>query len=187
MKNPESSRRGLPSYDHLACRLLNVDVLPLAPPRMPWHLDEEAIHRLKPENAHELGYPIHYPGALTEDDEQALRFEVCRSTGLSPAEWPTLPESDRLVWMRLALDRQNNLQRAGARSGGFVGGDVLGNELAVRQSRRSAFFKQLERKRRKFPDDAFKEVENPSQNSPRFLYRTDAIEILELAKRYQGE
>lgn len=79
------------SYEEIACDLLDKDHLPLSLPRFP--LNE--------------GDVIHYPGGLTDRDESDLQFQVCRWTGLDADKWPELGESQRLIWMRLALDKRN--------------------------------------------------------------------------------
>lgn len=84
-------------YDHLACELLGVEELrgvkqlPLALPRWPIHEDDV----------------VHYPGGLTDTHEDELQYQVCGLTGLSPLEWPNLNMRQRIVWMRIALDRRS--------------------------------------------------------------------------------
>lgn len=67
---------------------------------------------------------------------------------------------------------------------GFLGGEVLSNALGVHVTRRAAFFRQLERRRRSLGDCCWHEVLNPRPNSPRFLYRADSPKLRDLAAGY---
>lgn len=83
----------LPTYHELASELLEVEQLALALPRWPKN----------------PGDPVHYPGGLTDYDELALQSEVCRLTAHLPnapkcSDWPKTDESQRIVWMQLAVD-----------------------------------------------------------------------------------
>jgi hypothetical protein len=68
---------------------------------------------------------------------------------------------------------------------GFLGGADLVNALGVDPTNRDAFFKQLERKRRKLGDNSWHEVKNPGPNSPRFLYSVASPKVRELAEAYR--
>lgn len=79
-----------PSYEELACELLDKELLPLALPRWPKHESD----------------PIHYPAGLTDRDERELQYQVCLRTDLSPSDWPNVTQEQRIVWMRLALEQK---------------------------------------------------------------------------------
>jgi hypothetical protein len=68
---------------------------------------------------------------------------------------------------------------------GFVGGADLADALGVHPTRRNAFFRQLERRRRELGDANWHEVREPRPNAPRFIYRVDSPAIRSLAAGYQ--
>ena len=68
---------------------------------------------------------------------------------------------------------------------GFLGGEELREALRVHQTQTDAFSQQLGRKRKQLGDNNWKEVINPLPNAPKYLYRSDANEIIELAKPYK--
>lgn len=69
---------------------------------------------------------------------------------------------------------------------GYLGGTDLADALGVHASRRDAFFRQLERKRTSLGDDSWQEVYDPRPNSPRFQYRVDSAQLVQLAAAYQN-
>lgn len=71
------------------------------------------------------------------------------------------------------------------RVSGFVGGTGLIEALGVHPTQRSAFFRQLERKRLELGDDCWHEVREPRPNQPRFIYRVDSPKLQSLAAKYQ--
>ena len=79
----------IPSYDELACKLLGMEVLPLALPKYPV----------------KKGDPIHNPGGLPDELERELEYQVCRYTDLKPDKWSVFDENERITWMRLAIDK----------------------------------------------------------------------------------
>lgn len=68
---------------------------------------------------------------------------------------------------------------------GFVGGADLADALGIHPTRRNAFFRQLERRRRELGDANWHEVREPRPNTPRFIYRVDSPAIRSLAADYQ--
>jgi hypothetical protein len=68
---------------------------------------------------------------------------------------------------------------------GFVGGADLADALGVHPTRRNAFFRQLERRRRELGDANWHEVREPRPNAPRFIYRVASPAIRSLAAGYQ--
>lgn len=75
--------------------------------------------------------------------------------------------------------------RKSAALAGFVGGADLADALGVHPTRRNAFFRQLERRRRGLGDANWHEVREPRPNAPRFIYRVDSPVIRSLATGYQ--
>lgn len=70
---------------------------------------------------------------------------------------------------------------------GFLGGADLARVLSIAPSRKDAFFKRLERERRRLGDDCWRQVRSRQANSPEYLYRTGARSIRAIAKDYQSE
>ena len=68
---------------------------------------------------------------------------------------------------------------------GYLGGNDLTDALGIHPLRRSAFLKQLERKRDTLRDGDWQEVDNPRANCPKFQYRVDAPSVQRLAADYK--
>lgn len=92
--------------------------------------------------------------------------------------------SDYLELCGYPVNAANTLPSDAEGSAGYLGGAALADVLAVDATRRNAFFRQLERHRKKLGDDCWQEVRDPRANCPRFLYRVDAPKLRNLAKRY---
>ena len=67
---------------------------------------------------------------------------------------------------------------------GFEGGSVLADLLGIHPTRRGAFFRHLERKRKQLGDDNCKDVANPGPNKPKFYYRMESEAVRSIAKKY---
>jgi hypothetical protein len=129
------------------------------------------------------------PGWLESIRELRMRLEAANDT-LKEAVKPqrgieSVGETKRGSNGGHGLSRSEAIASRLDVSGGFLGGVALADALGIHPSRRSAFFRQLERGRKSLGDACWLEVSNPQPNSPRFLYRADSRELLELAAPYK--
>ena len=69
---------------------------------------------------------------------------------------------------------------------GFLGGEDLARALGIHATRREAFFRQLERKRKDLGDDCWHEVRDPRPNSPVLFYRADSATVKKWAAKYKA-
>lgn len=104
----------------------------------------------------------------------ALAAQSRDNTGSSPAPTGTPPTEPT----------QQSGEARDTGPAGFIGATELAVALGVHETRRSAFIRRLERDRRRLGEGNWHEVQEPRRNSPRFLYRMDALEVRSLAEAY---